>query len=344
MVTNEKSIYSHTQQKNISLAIIGIIGVFLLIFSLHILTALLSAAMLYILFKPLYLYFAFKKNINKSLSALIVIVLSILIIVLPLTGLSIMMINKIAAFQKHPEMFLDGANKVQNLVGYHIGIKDTLSKSINDISKWTLAVFSNIMSGALSLFISLIILYFTLFFMFKSHEKFEHALLKYLPFDRKNSLQFATELKNITYSNIFGQGLIGLSQGIIVAIGFLIFGISDPFFWGIVSIFVCFLPIVGAPIIFVPAGIMEISSGNTFAGVGILIWGAVLVTLVDNFLRQFVSKKIADTHPLITIIGVIIGVPAFGLIGLVIGPFMISFFILLFKMYEINYMEANENY
>ncbi len=324
MVTNKKSIYSQTQQKKISLAIIGIIGVFLLIFSLHILTALLSAAMLYILFKPLYLYFAFKKNINKSLSALIVIVLSILIIVLPLTGLSIMMI--------------------QNLVGYHIGIKDTLSKSINDISKWTLAVFSNIMSGALSLFISLIVLYFTLFFMFKSHEKFEHALLKYLPFDRKNSLQFATELKNITYSNIFGQGLIGLSQGIIVAIGFLIFGISDPFFWGIVSIFVCFLPIVGAPIIFVPAGIMEISSGNTFAGVGILIWGALLVTLVDNFLRQFVSKKIADTHPLITIIGVIIGVPAFGLIGLVIGPFMISFFILLFKMYEINYLEATENY
>ena len=56
-----------------------------------------------------------------------------------------------------------------------------------------------------------------------------------------------------------------------------------------------------------------------------------------------ISKKIADTHPLITIIGVIIGVPAFGLIGLVIGPFMISYFILLFKMYEVNYMESHEN-
>jgi predicted PurR-regulated permease PerM len=82
--------------------------------------------------------------------------------------------------------------------------------------------------------------------------------------------------------------------------------------------------------------------GNTTSGIGILIWGTVLVTLVDNFLRQFISKKIADTHPLITIIGVIIGIPVFGLIGLVIGPFMISFFILLFKMYEINYLRPVE--
>ena len=141
----------------------------------------------------------------------------------------------------------------------------------------------------------------------------------------------------IFYSNILGQGLIGITQGFIVAIGFLIFGIPDPVFWGIVSIFVCFLPVVGAPIIFVPAGIIELASGNTFAGIGILIWGFVLVTLVDNFLRQFIAKKIADTHPLITIIGVIIGVPVFGLIGLVIGPFLISYFILLFSFTVFNF-------
>jgi predicted PurR-regulated permease PerM len=128
----------------------------------------------------------------------------------------------------------------------------------------------------------------------------------------------------------------------VVTIGFLIFGIPDPFFWGVVSVFVCFLPIVGAPIIFVPAGIIELLSGNTFAGVGILIWGGVLVTLIDNFLRQFISKKIANTHPLITIIGVIIGVPVFGLIGIVIGPFIISCFFLLLKMYEVNYIEYHK--
>lgn len=340
-LTNKKSIYTINQSKNIVLGIICLLGFFLLITSLHILTALLSSAILYILFKSFYLYLVNKKHFSKSISSIIIIIVSFLVIVLPLSGLSIMIINKLTNFQKHPEILTETLNKIQNLLGSHIDLRDVINKSINELSKWAIGAFSFFMNGAFKIFISLIIVYFTLFFMFKSHEKFESTLLKYLPFDNENSLAFAVELKKITYSNIFGQGLIGLCQGLIVTIGFLIFGIPDPFFWGIVSIFVCFLPIVGAPIIFVPIGIIELSSGNTFAGIGILIWGSILVTLVDNFLRQFISKKIADTHPLITIIGVIIGVPVFGLIGLVFGPFMISCFILLFKMYEVNYMESN---
>jgi predicted PurR-regulated permease PerM len=339
----KKSIYTIKQNKNIVLVLIGFVGVFLFIASLHILAALLSAVILYILFKPFFLYLNKKKHLSNSISAAIIIVISFLVIVLPLAGLSIMIINKLTIIQNQPEIVSDLITKLQRLAGSQMNLKEMLDKSVNDISKWALGAFSVFVNGALKIFISLLVLYFTLFFMFKSHEKFEGALLKYLPFDNQNSFQFATELKKITYSNILGQGLIGLCQGIIVAIGFLIFGIPDPFFWGTVSVFVCFLPIVGAPIIFVPAGLIELASGNAFAGIGILIWGAVLVTLVDNFLRQYISKKIADTHPLITIIGVIIGVPVFGLIGLVIGPFMISYFILLIKMYEANYIESPEN-
>jgi predicted PurR-regulated permease PerM len=334
------SIYSTVQSKNIVLFLIGLIGLLLFISILHIFSALLSAVILYTLFRPLFLYFVKKKGFGKSFSAMLIIVISFLIIVLPLLGLSIMVINKLIHFQQHPEPLTNIINKLHNYTGSTVDLKDMIKNGINDISRWAINAFSIFVNSALNIFVTLIILYFTLFFMFKSHEKFEATLLKYLPFNNAQSLQFGLELKNITLSNIIGQGLIGLSQGIIVAIGFLIFGIPDPLFWGIVSIFVCFLPVVGAPIIFVPAAIIELSSGNNLAGYGILIWGGVLVTLVDNFLRQFISKKIADTHPLITIIGVIIGIPLFGLIGLVIGPFLISFFFLLIKMYETNYMVA----
>lgn len=340
-MAGQTSIYSTAQSRNIVLLILILLTVFLFIFSAHILTALLSAAILYILFKPMFLYFVIKRHLSRGLSAALVIVISFLVIVLPLCGLSILIINKLAGFQD-PEALKSIVDKIQHIAGPHVDLKDMLNKSINDISKWALAAFSIFLSGAVKTFISLIILYFTLFFMYKSYSEFENALLKYLPFGSENSKRFGTELKNMTFSNILGQGLIGLSQGIVVAIGFLIFGIPDPLFWGIVSIFVCFLPVVGAPIIFVPAGLIELSNGNTTAGIGILIWGAVLVTIIDNFLRQFISKKIADTHPLITIIGVVIGVPVFGIIGLVIGPFMISFLLLLFRMYEVTYLTHEE--
>ncbi len=334
------SIYSPVQSKNIVLFLIGLLGLLLFISILPIFSALLSAVILYTLFRPLFLYFVTKRRLGRSLSAMLIITISFLIIVLPLLGLSIMIINKLIHFQQHPEPLTNIINQLHDFSGLTIDLKDMIKNGINDISKWAINAFSIFVNSALNIFVTLIILYFTLFFMLKSYDKFEAGLMKYLPFDTAQSQHFGLELKNITLSNIIGQGLIGLSQGIIVAVGFLIFNIPDPFFWGIVSIFVCFLPVVGAPIIFVPAAIIELSAGNHVAGYGMLIWGGVLVTLVDNFLRQFISKKIADTHPLITIIGVIIGIPLFGLIGLVIGPFLISFFFLLIKMYEGNYMRT----
>lgn len=333
------SIYTAEQNKRLVQVILFLLGIFLVYTSLQIITSLLSAIILYILFKPLFLFLTAKKNLGRSFSTLIVLSLSFLVIVLPLLGLSYLIFNKLIGFQNNPQVLTDLIDKIQHIGGTRFDMSATLKNSVNDISKWAIGTFSGVISGTLKIFISLIIIYFTLFYMFRNYEDFEKGLLKYMPFDNTNSLQFAKALKKMTYSNLLGQGLIGICQGIIVAIGFLIFGIPDPMFWGVVSIFVCFLPVVGAPIIFVPAGIIELASHNTFAGVGILIWGGVLVTLVDNFLRQFISKKIADTHPLITIVGVIIGVPVFGLIGLVMGPFLISFFILLFKMYENTYLK-----
>jgi predicted PurR-regulated permease PerM len=139
-------------------------------------------------------------------------------------------------------------------------------------------------------------------------------------------------LKSSTFGNVLGQGLICLVQAISLGIGFLVFGLPDPFFWATITFFISFLPVIGAPIVFVPAGLISLAYGDTTSGYGILIWGFVLVTNIDNLLRYFISKYFADTHPLITIIGVIAGIPVFGILGLVFGPLLISWFLLLLKI------------
>ena len=174
---------------------------------------------------------------------MIIIVVSFLIIVVPLTGLSIMIAQKLIHFKQHPEPLNNIINKLHEYAGTGFDMKDTIKNSINDISKWALAAFSVFLTSALNVFVTLIILYFTLFYMLKSYEKFEATLIKYLPFNQNQSVKFGNELKNITLSNILGQGMIGLCQGIIVAVGFLIFGIADPFFvrnydWRMFRIFV----------------------------------------------------------------------------------------------------------
>ena len=331
------SLYSSSQSRNMVLGFILLLTAFLLFISLHIINALLGAVIFYILFRPLYLYLHKKKQIRSSFSAALVLVASFLAVVVPVSGLCWLIVSKLMDFQKHPEALTAIVDKVTGLLGTSFDKKELLHSGLSGASKWALGMLSLFVSGAARLFISLLILYFTLYFMLSSSAEFEKTLLKYLPFKKEQSSRFGEELKKSTYSNIFGQGIIAMSQGIIVATGFLIFGIPDALFWGTVSLFVCFLPVVGAPLIIIPASIIEISAGHTTAGVGILIYGLVLVTVVDNVLRQFIARKIADTHPLITIIGVIIGVPVFGLVGIVVGPLLLSFFLLLIKTYEENY-------
>ncbi len=335
-------IYNSSQQKNLVLGLVLLLGAFLFYSTLNIFTSLLGSIVMYTLFRPLHIYLIEKKKIRKSFSALIIIVVSFLIIIIPMLALSWMIINKLIAFQQNPEIASKLIDNVNKLGGSRINKPELIKNGISNLSNWAIGQFSSFINKTFRIFINLMILYFSLFYMLVSYENFEKTILKYLPFQKRNSLRFGKELKNMTYSNIFGQGIIAAVQGIIVGIGFLIFQIPDPIFWGIISFFVCFLPVVGAPIIIVPAGIIELANGNTIAGLGIIIWGIVLVTVADNFLRFYISKKIADTHPLITLIGVIIGVPFFGIIGIVVGPFLISFFLLLISIYEQLYLNADK--
>jgi predicted PurR-regulated permease PerM len=335
-------LYNNTQQKNLVLGLTLLLGIFLFYSMLGIFTALLGTIVMYTLFRPFYIYLIGKKKMGRAISAVIIITVSFLIIVLPILALCWMIINKLMVFQQDPELITGLIDKINKLAGSKLNQPELLQNGLLNISNWAMGAFSTVINSAFKIFINLMILYFSLYYMLVSYDTFEQTILKYLPFRTGNSLRFGRELKNVTYSNIFGQGLIAATQGLIVSIGFLIFGIPDPVFWGIISFFVCFLPVVGAPIIIVPAGLIELAMGNMISGIGIIIWGMVLVTIADNFLRFYISKKIADTHPLITLIGVIVGVPIFGIIGIVIGPLLISYFLLLVSMYEALYINPEK--
>jgi predicted PurR-regulated permease PerM len=111
-------------------------------------------------------------------------------------------------------------------------------------------------------------------------------------------------------------------------------GYKDPVFWGVITAFISFVPVLGPPVVFVPAAILQIADGNNFAGWAMLIFGFVVIINIDNVLRFIIAKKVGNIHPIITVIGVIIGIPLFGILGLVFGPLLLSYFILLVKIYE----------
>lgn len=335
------SIYTIKQSKIIALTLIIVIGIFLL-FSLQILfTAILGAVVIYVLFKPFYIYLAEKKKLNRTLSVVTVILATIIIIIIPFATLIWMLTNKVIYYKDNPEVFQKLISAIQSFAGKNLD-PGTLTDIFNQAGTFAVGLLTSFVNSSLDLLLTLSMMYFFLYFMFKNSEVFEDTLVKYMPFREKNSEHFAKELKNMTHANIIGQGIIAFAQGLFMGVGFWIFGIADPVFWSLICFFVSFLPVIGSAAVFVPAGIVEIASGNTGNGIGLLVYGFVVVANVDNVLRLWINKWLGDIHPLITITGIVIGIPVFGILGLVFGPFLISFFLLLVRMYEAAFIKESD--
>ena len=327
------------QRKYLTLAIVIFLAGFLAYAVRNIFSAPLGAVILYCLFKPMYIGLIYKYKWSKTFAALVTCFLSFIVIVFPLTSFSWMLVEKIKEVSSQPQEILLIADKLQLFIGQYISNPQIIQDTLLNLREWGISSITVVLSSTFDILLIIVLMYFVLYYMFYHYSKFEETLMKFVPFSRENSLKFGRELNKMTRSNIIGQGLIAVVQGLLVMLGFYIFGIKDAFFWGIISTFLSFLPFVGSPIVVIPAGLLKMAYGDFSDGIGIIIWTLLIVTPADNVIRFFINKKYADTHPLVTVIGVVIGLPLFGVLGIVYGPFLVTFFLLTISIYEKTYID-----
>ena len=110
-----------------------------------------------------------------------------------------------------------------------------------------------------------------------------------------------------------------------------VLGFDEPLFWGTIAFFVSFIPVLGTPLVWGPVALVAIVQGDTGAGVSLLLFGLIVIMNIDNVLRLIIGKRLGRVHPLITLGGVVLGVPLFGILGLVIGPLLIGYFVVLMR-------------
>jgi len=173
--------------------------------------------------------------------------------------------------------------------------------------------------------------------MLINQEKLKELLNSYIPLGKENVKLIGKESDISVRSNALGIPLVALFQGIVALIGYLIFGVPEPLFWFTITAISSLIPFLGTALGIIPVSILLFSQGQTWPAIGILIYGFTVVGLTDNLVRLYVLEKLSSVHPLITLIGVVIGVPLFGFIGLIFGPLLISLFLLILKIYKKEY-------
>lgn len=329
-------VFSQKERNVIILLIVLALGGILLYATRGIFGAFLGTFIMYTLFRTLNIFFIEKWRWPKPLSAVVIIILSIFIIVLPFVGIGSMLVRKAIELQQNPAWIKEVIDAINQFAGDKLGKPDLLQEQLESSAAYFGTLLTAVLGGAANIFLEVTVMYFILYFLFVNYRGFENGILYYLPFDEEQAVVFGSELKNITYSNIVGQTIIAIVQGGCLSIGFWIFGVNDALFWGVICAILSFIPLLGPPLIFVPAALILLSQGQTWQGIGLLIWGFGLVINIDNVLRFMINKKIGNIHPLITVIGVIIGLPLFGLIGLVYGPLLLAYFLIAVKIYKAN--------
>ncbi len=328
------SIFSDKQRNVIVLIVlISLAGVIL--YSLReLLAAFLGSVILYTLFKPTFCYLT--KKIGKISSAVTIIITSFIIIVIPFFTLSFMVVNRVTSLQNDNFKLTAMVSRLDDFVGTKFNQPNLIKEYLEKLSEFVKDIFPSILTGTLSIFLTVSVMYFILYFMFVQSEQFEENLVKYSPLKKHNALRFGEELKHTTFSNIIGQGVIALVQGLLVALCFFIAGINDAIFWAIIAFFLSFMPVIGAPLITGPAAIILFLNGHNWQGTFVVLFTLIVIINIDNVIRFMINKKLADTHPIITVVGVILGLPLFGFVGLVFGPLLLLWFIHLIKIYRTN--------
>jgi len=155
--------------------------------------------------------------------------------------------------------------------------------------------------------------------------------------NKENSSAFWTETRNMVISNAIGIPVLIICQSIVAIIGYLIFGVHQAVIWGALTGMASILPVVGTMIVWIPICILLLTSGSIGPGIGLALYCAVIVSNIDNVLRFTIMKKIGNVHPLVTVFGVILGLQLFGLMGLIFGPLLITYFFILIKFYRLEF-------
>jgi predicted PurR-regulated permease PerM len=321
--------------------IILLVGSMIFVEMLPYLMGILGAITIYILLRKWMVYLEQTRKWKPAIAASVLMLFSFVVILVPIAGIVMMLGNKIGDAVSNSEevikAFKDQITKVEYYVGYDLSSKIDAESAAGWISE-NVQVF---VGSTFNAFIAIGLMYFMLYYMFTNRRILKDSLKEYIPLSPGNITELGKEVQKTVRSNAIGIPLVAIAQGFIALIGFWIFGIEDAFFWFVIVTVGSMIPFVGTLIGILPVFLIALSTGNSFQAWGILLYGFIVVGSTDNIIRLYVLKRLDDVHPLITLIGVIIGVPIFGFIGLIFGPLLISIFMALVRIYRKDFGQSD---
>jgi predicted PurR-regulated permease PerM len=212
-------------------------------------------------------------------------------------------------------------------------ISDPLQQAAEKIASFLGAVFAGLLKNLVNFFVDLFILIFALFFMFRDGDAVVHGIRHLLPFDPDIQTDMLEESKELIFASVAVGLLVAAIQGALGGLSFVLVGISAPLFWGVLIAFFSLVPVVGSALIWGPAALWLVFSGHWGKALLVVAICGGVSTVADNIVRPILLRNRTRLNELLLFIGVLGGLEAFGLLGLVIGPTIVAAAMGVFRVY-----------
>ena len=283
-----------------------------------------------------------KKLRRPTLATVIVVLAVVLFIVIPLTLIVWFVVDKIQQAEWNVNEIIAPAKQMFDIIEQRFGVDLLTQDTISFVGSKLTALGQSIIGGIGSFFVNLLVALLLLFFLLNGGRKWEQYLASVIPMKNINKKETMERINTMVKSNAIGIPLVAILQGVIALIGYLIFNVPNAGLAAIATGFCSIVPIVGTMVVWVPLGIYFMVLGQWGQALGLLAFSAIFISQSDNLLRFMLQKKMANTHPLITIFGVIVGLSLFGFIGIIFGPLLVSLFLLFVDMFRKEYLSDDE--
>jgi predicted PurR-regulated permease PerM len=301
-------------------------------------TGIIGIPVLAVLFAPLHTWLVRRGGMHTGVASLLVTLLGAVLLIVPGILLAGLVINEAQQVAQNvlQSPIIDRFRALQ-FRGIPVGPR--LAEAGGRVVAAIGASAFGLVGTATRLTLNLTIAFFGLYYVLKHPGDVWLDARPYIPFSDTNTEKLGKRFKDVTVSTVVGTGVVAAIQGALLGIAFWIAGLPNALFWSVVTMALAILPVVGSGLVWGPAAIVLIMQDRLAAGVLLILWGVLVVGSVDNFIRPLIYRRFSAIHPLITLIGAIGGVAAFGLLGLLIGPLALSYFFELIRMYREEYLE-----
>lgn len=277
---------------------------------------------------------------NQTLAAFLSTMTVLLVLILPLFLLTSLLVGQIVNFyQDLSGSNADGVTAALNALETNIavllpGFDLNLVNIAQQTAGWFAENLGTIFAGTISTIFTFFIAMIGSFYFFRDGSQMLEILIKASPLPDEEDRIIADRTARAVRAVATGTLLLAMIQGTLVALGFTVVGIDNAILWGSLASVGALMPGIGTTIVTVPAVLILFATGQLWQAGILLVWASLVVGLVDNFLGPYLISRQNNMHPFIILISVLGGISAFGPIGFVVGPVIVTLFFILLEIYN----------